>query len=86
MQVPIVKTSLAQLRGERLALKINRRVSDALWNGDAVALQQLALPLLGSGVVDLKNAKLRIGISVGEGVEPSAKQNVLVDTGSRPPA
>ena len=63
-----------------MAFKIDWCVGDAIWNGNAVALQQLALPLLGRRVVYLKDAKLRIRVSVGEGVESCTKQDVLLDS------
>lgn len=60
-----------------MALKIDRCVGDAIWDRDAVALQQLPLPLLGGRVVYLKDAKLCIRVSVGKGIESGAKQYVL---------
>src|SRR5271154_5068134 len=63
-----------------MALKIDWRVGDAFRNGDAVALQQLPLPLLGGRVVYLKDAKLCIRVAVGKGIESGAKQYVLFDS------
>src|ERR1700753_872809 len=44
-----------------------------------VALQKLAFPLLGGRVINLKDAKPGKGISIGEGIESGAKENVLLD-------
>src|SRR5271156_2191963 len=74
-----VETSDTQFLCQRLALKINRRVGDAIRNGNVVALQQFALPLLGSWVVDLKDTKLGKGIPIGEGIESGAQKNILFD-------
>ena len=41
--------------------------------------EELALPGLGGGVVDLEDAQVRVGVAVGEGVEAGAEQDVLGD-------
>ena len=65
--------------GERLAFEVDRGVGEICRSGEAAGFKQVALPLLRRGVVDLEDAKLRVRVAVGEGVEACSEENVLCD-------
>ena len=73
---------IQKLCAEGFSLEVYRRVGKALGNWDAALAKQLPLPLLGGGVIDLKDAELREGVSIGEGIKARAEQYILTDTGA----
>lgn len=58
-------------------LKIDWNVRDGVRNGDAGLAEQISLPGLRSGMVDLKDAQAGKVIAVGKGVEPGSEQDIL---------
>ena len=58
-------------------LKIDRNVSNDVWDGDAGSAEQIELPRLRGGMVHLEDAQVGEGVAVGEGVQASAEQDVL---------
>ncbi len=75
-----VEASLLELLGERFGLEVDGRVSEVLGYKNGAGLEEVALPLLSSRVVDLEDVELRPGVAVGEGVETGAEKNVLADS------
>jgi len=75
-----VESSINKLRGEDLVLEVNRDEDEIAWDRDAAGLEEFAFPLLCRGVVDLKDAKVRVRVAVGEGVEACTEENVLRDS------
>ena len=66
-----------KLLRERLSFEIDRDVGEVFGCGKSARGEQIVLPLLRSGMIDLKDAKLRVRISVGKGVEACSEKNVL---------
>jgi hypothetical protein len=57
--------------------EVDRDIGDVCWNGKAAGFEELALPLLRGGVVDLEDAKIGIGAAVSEGIEACTEKNIL---------
>ena len=81
-----VETRGLELRRERLAFEIHWHVCQSFWNPNAAALKQVPFPLLRGRVIHLKDTQPRVRISIGEGVEARAEQNILSNAGSNGPA
>jgi hypothetical protein len=75
-----VEASGVKLFGKRLMFEVDRDISEICRSGKAAGFEELALPLLRSGVVDLEDAKMRIRVAVGERVEACSEQDVLRNT------
>ncbi len=73
MRKPVAFESAA----ERLAFEVHRNEDRLGRDRDAGRLQQIALPLLGGGMIDLEDAQIRIRIAAGEGIETGAQNHVL---------
>jgi hypothetical protein len=53
-----VEASGVKLFGKRLMFEVDRDISEICRSGKAAGFEELALPLLRSGVVDLEDAKM----------------------------
>ena len=58
---PLVEARGQKLRAKGFSLEVDRRKGKALGNWDAALAKQVPLPLLGGGVIDLKDAQLGKG-------------------------
>jgi hypothetical protein len=67
-----------ELFGKRLSLEVDRDIGE-VWSSQIAGLEQLTLPLLCGGMVDLEDSKVRVGIAVSKGVEACTEENVLCD-------
>jgi hypothetical protein len=65
---------------QRLVFEIDRHIGEAARNGNSVAIEQFALPLLRGGVIDLEDVQAGIEVAVGKGVKARAQQNILRDS------
>ena len=77
--VQLIEACRAELVGKRLPLEVDRDIREVLRSRQVTGFEQLALPLLGGGMIDLEDAKVRVGIAVSEGVEARTEENVLRD-------
>lgn len=66
-----------ELRGQGLAFEVDRHVREVEWDRQACGGEEFALPLLGREMIDLEDAEVGIWVTVREGVEAGAEQNVL---------
>jgi len=68
--------------GQRFALEVDGREGQPVRDGDFGFGEALALPGLGCGMVDFKDAKgVGVGATVGEGVEAGAENDELANAG-----
>jgi hypothetical protein len=74
-----IETSGEKLGGKRLVLEVYGDEGEVLRDRDATGFEQFVFPLLRGGVIDLKDAEIRVGVAVGEAVEACSKENVLRD-------
>jgi hypothetical protein len=58
-------------------LEVDGDKREAIWNRNVTGLEEFLLPLLRRGVINLKDAKVGVGIAVCEGVEACSEENVL---------
>jgi hypothetical protein len=72
-----VEASGVKLFGKRLMFEVDGDISEICRSGKAAGFEELALPLLRSGVVDLEDAKMRVRVAVSEGVEARTEKNIL---------
>ena len=49
--------------------------------GDGVLMEEVPLPLLGGGVVDLEDSQVSVRVAIGEGVEAGSEEDVLGGAG-----
>ena len=75
-----VEAGEVELGGEGFALKVDWHEGQGGGDGDGVLGEEVALPLLGGGVVDLEDAEVGVGVAVGEGVEAGSEEDVLGDS------
>ena len=68
-----------ELLRDRVLLKVDGDVGKVGGDGDVVLLEQGAFGVLGGGEVEFVDVKLGVGVTVGEGVEAGAEQDVLGD-------
>ena len=74
-----IKAALFKCRRQRLPLEIDWNKSHRLRHSNARGLQPLTLPALRSRVVHLKNAQIRIRITVSKSIEAGAENHTLLD-------
>ena len=73
-----IKAALFKCRRQRLPLEIDWNKSHRLRHSNARGLQPLTLPALRSRVVRLKNAQIRIRITVSKSIQPCAENDILL--------
>jgi hypothetical protein len=66
-----------KLLGKQLTFEVDWDVGEICGSGKAAGFEELALPLLRRGVVDLEDAKVWVRVAVSEGVEAGAEKNIL---------
>ena len=72
-----VEAGVGELRGEVLALEVHGDEGGGGWRVERRGGEEIQLPGLGGGVVDLEDAEGGRAIAEGEGVETGAKKDVL---------
>ena len=71
--------------GEGFALEVDGDVGEVGGRGEVGGEEELSLPGLGGGVVDLEDLEMRVGVAVGEGVEAGTEEDVLGDSAGDSP-
>ena len=74
-----VEATALQLGGKALALEIYWNVAQIRGLWQSIRGQELALPLLGSGMIDLKYVETEVRVTVGKSVKARAEYDVLPD-------
>ena len=66
-----------KLLGKRVSFEVYRDVGEVCRSGKAAGFEEIALPLLCRGVVDLEDAKVWVRVAVSEGVEAGTEKDIL---------
>ena len=74
-----IESRLGKPPGQRLVLEVQRHKRQAGGRIDGGFLEQRALPLLRSRIIHLEDPQRGKGIAIGEGVQPSSEDHVLLD-------
>jgi hypothetical protein len=72
-----VEAGGVKLFGKRLTFEVDRDIGEICRRGKAAGFEELALPLLRGGMIDLEDVKVRVRVAVSEGVEAGAEKNIL---------
>lgn len=65
-----------------MRFEVNRDVGEVRGSWQIGSGEQVTLPLLRSGVIDLEDAEVGVRVAMGEGVESGTEKDVLRDAAS----
>ena len=74
-----VEAAALQLTGKALVLEIYRNIAQIPWLWKSIRCQELAFPLLGIGMIDLKYVQAGVRVTVRKRVKASAEEDILPD-------